>query len=228
MRDPEIHGHQNSAHQQSGQDPGQKQCTDRGVRDERIKHHRDRRRNNWSDCRRGGGDRCGIAGGEAPILAHHVDDDLADTRGISDGRAGHARKYQRCHDVDVPKPAFEPADGCNAEIEQAVRDGARIHDICRNDEKRNGEQKEALIDAVCQCLTDDPDRGACCQHIGHGRNDDRIGDRHSDSGQEEERSHHDHKFEAHFFCSIWVDSSWCRMCTSWSAPWRMHAHARHR
>ena len=157
MRYPGVHPHQDDAHHQARDDPGQKQAANRGVRDQRIEHHRDRGRNDRTDCCCRGGDGGGIAAGVAPALDHHVDDDLADASCIGHRRTGHAGKDEAGHDIDMTKTAAEPADKRHAEMQQPVGNRAGIHDISGHDEKRYRQKQKPVEQPLHHGFTGDGD-----------------------------------------------------------------------
>ena len=166
-----------------GNKAAQEQVADRGVGDERVHHHRDGRRDDWTDRRGCRSDRSGIAGRIPVILAHHLDDDLAEADRVGDGGAGHAREDHVGDHVDVAKSAAEAPDEREAEFQQPFRDRPRVHDVGGGDEQRDGEQQEAVEETLDHLLGGEPE----ILPLEH-----EIDDRGHDHGERNRRAHAGH------------------------------------
>ena len=122
-----------------------------------------------------------------PALDHHLDRDLADARGIGNGRARHAGKDQADQDIDLRQATAEAADNRLAEVEQPVADGAFIHDIGGDDEQRHCQDDEAVVDALDDLLGGETQVLPGDRQIDDGGDDHRMRDRRADGGQTEQR-----------------------------------------
>ncbi len=122
----------------------------------------------------------------------------------------------------MAEPAPEPPHRRDAEAQEPLGDRAGIHDVGGDDEERDSEKQEALIDAVEKVLADDPDRLAGGQHIGYRGEDDGIGHGHPDAGEDEERADAEQEFHAH---SSVIPRWWW---PSGPTPWRRMPQARQR
>jgi hypothetical protein len=76
------------------------------------------------------------------VVAHRLDLDGAQPRGIADGGAGHPREDHGAHDVHVAEAALHPADQGEREGVDAVRDACRVHQVSGEDEERHRQQRE--------------------------------------------------------------------------------------
>src|SRR5436305_970104 len=69
-RDDRIHDHEGDAEHHAGNEAAEKQVANRGVRDQRIEHHRDRGWNDRADNRGGRRDRARVSDRIAAFLGH--------------------------------------------------------------------------------------------------------------------------------------------------------------
>ena len=53
----------------------------------------------------------------------------------------------------MSKATLETANSGDTEVQQAVRDGARVHNVCRNDEQWHSEQDCAAIETLQNFLS---------------------------------------------------------------------------
>ncbi len=82
----------------------------------------------------------------------------------------------------MAEAAPQTADEGYAELQQSVADGAGVHDVGGNDEERYGQKNETVVQAVHEDFAYDADILACHSQIGERRQEDGIGNRHSDCG----------------------------------------------
>ena len=135
--------HHQERHHQTWDDPGEKELAHRHVGHHSVDHERKRRRDDGPERRGRGGD----ADRETKVVAmvaHGLDLDGAQARGIGDRGSRHAGENHRADDVDVAEPAFEPAHQRQRKVVNAVGDAGVIHEIAGHDEKRHREQREAV------------------------------------------------------------------------------------
>ncbi len=97
----------------------------------------------------------------------------------------------------MAEPAAKPSDRRNAEGEQPLGDRAGVHDVCGDDEQRNGEQDEAFVKPLHDLFARKRDilAGGC--KIDEGCQNDRIGNRSADAGEHEERRQAEKELLAH-------------------------------
>ena len=140
VRDREHHQHR---HHEAGHDAGQEQRADRRIRDHAVDDERQRWRDDRPQRRRGRGD----ADREllrVAVVAHRLDLDRAEPRGVRDRRAGQPREDDAADDVHMAQAAFHPADEPEREVIDAVGDAGRVHQVAGEDEERHGQQREAV------------------------------------------------------------------------------------
>jgi|GEM_PF-4556589 len=78
------------------------------------------------------------------MVAHGFDFDRSEPAGVGHGRTRHASEDHRGDNVDVAKPAAQPSYGCDCEVENAICDAGRVHQIAGEDEERDSQQREAV------------------------------------------------------------------------------------
>ena len=137
------HQHQRARHQQSRNDARKEQRADRRLRGDAVNDHRQRGGNDRAD-------RCGSRRDRArsfrvvALLLHRLDLDGPEARGVGDGRPAHASEDHRADDVRLAQSASHPADDRLREIEDAIADPGRVHQVAHEDEQRRREQRERV------------------------------------------------------------------------------------
>ena len=193
----EIHDHEADAEHDAGHEAAEKQITDRGIRDQRVKHHRNGRRDDRPDNGGGGRDGAGIGDRVATVLGHHADDNAADADGVGDRGAGHAGKDHIGDDVDVAQPAAKTADQDEAELKQPVGQAADVHQIGGEDEKRDRQQDVAVEQAVEDLLGRGAEIETRQQEIEDRGGDHGVPDRQAERAQEDDGENADGKGRRH-------------------------------
>ena len=82
-------------------------------------------------------------------------------------------------------------------MQQPVADGAGVHNVGGDDEERYGQKDETVIQAIHENFAYDADVLSPHGQIGERRQEDGIGNRHADSGQNEKRNQAKRKLERH-------------------------------
>ena len=178
-----VDRHLGERHQQARNDAAEEQVADRGVRDQRIEHHRDRRRDDRPDHRRRRRDRRRIAHRIAVVARHHVDADAPGAGEVGDRRARHAGEDDALRDVDVAEAAAEAPDQHVAEAQQVVGHLADVHQLGGEQEQRHREQHVAVVQAVEDLLGRGAEVEACEQQIEDRAGDHRIADRQAEQAE---------------------------------------------
>jgi hypothetical protein len=135
--------HHQQRHENAGNDAGEKQRTDRDIGHHAVDDEGQGRRDDRPQRGRRGGDADGKLRGVAVVL-HRLDLDGAEARSIGNRRARHAGEDHRADDVDLAKTALHPAHQRHRKAVDAAGDAGDVHQIAGEDEKRHGEQREAL------------------------------------------------------------------------------------
>jgi len=130
------------------------------------------------------------------VVLHRLDLDGAETGGIRDGGAGHAREDHRPDDVDVPKPAAHPAGDRNREVVDAVGDPRGVHQISGEDEERHRKQRER-VDAAGHAVQDHEVRDAG-DEVGVEQRGTGQRDKHGHAGEQHKKEDKDE--DGHFLC----------------------------
>ena len=188
-RDHRVHDHKRHAEHQTRDDAAQEKEADRGIRDQRVKHHRNRRRNDRPDDRGRGGDRAGIGDRIAVVLGHHADDDAADADGVGDRRARHTGENDIRHDIHVAEAAAKTADQNEAELQKPVSERADVHQIGRQDEQRHRKQDVAVEQPVEQLFGGSPQIQPIYQQIEDRGDDHRVADRQAGGSEQDDRDY---------------------------------------
>src|SRR5690606_6358295 len=129
---------------------------------------------------------------------------------IGDGRTGHAGEDDADEDVDLREAAAEATDEHLAEVEQAVRDAAGVHDVRSQDEQRHRQQHEGIIEPVEDLLAEQADVAPGREKIGDGGHDDGQGHRHAEDGEADEGDEREDEDGAHGSSPAFRASSSCQ------------------
>ena len=182
--DVETERHQRKPEQQPGNDAGHEQMRDRNgaARRERIDHHVVRGRDQQRLQRARDRD---VDGKEARIAAF---DHLRDHHRADRGRVGHrgsrdAAEHGRGENVHQRKAAADEADEHLGEIDDALRHPAFGHDGAGENEEGNGEERK-IVHAVGCLERDRFERNVHPERRKHGREAERISDRHAHQRKE--------------------------------------------
>ena len=122
---------------------GDEQRADRNRRQRRIDDEAEAGRNQVGERRR----RRGQRRAEGPVVAalrHLRDHQLGDGRGVGRRRARNAGQHGVGHHIGLTQPAAQMADKLDREIDQPRRNAAGIHHRRRENEERDGEQRERI------------------------------------------------------------------------------------
>ena len=179
------HHHQGKPEDDAGHVTGKEERGDRDTAArERVDDHDVARRNEETDGRGGNVHR----GGELAVIAfalHHRGHRAADRGGRGDGRAGDGAEEHAPENIHVGESAGQPADDDFCEVDQAPGDAAAVHELTREDEKRNREQREA-VEAGGHALRDHGGgRGGIERHEQRGDGGRADGKRDGHAGEEQ-------------------------------------------
>ena len=107
----------------------------------------------------------------------------------------------------MPEATPQPTDKGHAELQQPVADGAGVHNVGGNDEERYGQKDETLIEAVHEDFADDSNILSAHAQIDKRRQENGIGNRHTDACQDKKRQQTECKFRSQRLSASSVVSS---------------------
>ena len=79
------------------------------------------------------------------LLLHLRDQERADAGGVGRGGARDAGEEHADQDVDVAEPARQMADHGPGEVDQAIGDAGRVHQVGGQQEEGDGQQHEGVV-----------------------------------------------------------------------------------
>ena len=97
----------------------------------------------------------------------------------------------------MSQPAPEPANQGAAEIKKLVREGAHIHQVGSENEKRNGQEDVGAIKTGQHLLERDGHVLTLQKQVEHGRRKHRVPDGQADDGGYDDEGDGDAEFPAH-------------------------------
>ncbi|MPM49534.1 hypothetical protein SDC9_96264 [bioreactor metagenome] len=184
----EVHDeHHGQSHEDAGDHAAEKEGRHGGVSQAGVDHHGDARRDDDPYCGGRGGDAHGVFLVVAR-LDHGGDEHLAHSGGVRLGRARDAGEDHGDEDIGVGQAAPDISHKGDAEIHQFLGDFPVVHEVCREDEKRDGQQDEG-VESVEHLhehgeVGDEGNGGNACQ----GDNPDDEGDGDAEENEEHEKA----------------------------------------
>jgi hypothetical protein len=135
------------------------------------------------------------------VLLHRRDDHRPQCRSVGGRRSRYAGKEHARHDGDMCEPTADEADQRSGEGHDPFGDAAGVHQLARDDEERNGDEREG-VDADEGPRDDSVDRKRVVDKKRDRRRDAAgKGDRHVDEQQDEERREENRQHARHTSCS---------------------------
>ena len=78
------------------------------------------------------------------MVFHGLDFNRTQPGCVGNGRAAHARENDRTDHINMTQAAFHPADEGQGVVVNAVGNAGVVHQVASQDEKRYGQQREAV------------------------------------------------------------------------------------
>jgi len=174
-----------ASYQKGRHHAAQEKRADRGAREHRVDHERNAGRKDRADDGAGGRN-CAAERQIVAVLFHCVYLHRADAGSVRDGRTGHAGEDERDQHVDVGQGAAPFADQGLGKVEHDLGDLAAVHDICREDKERYGDEHIAAVKHSHDLPHDQANVGLIPGQVEDAGGNHPVGDRHI----ENEGQHH--------------------------------------
>ena len=193
---PDVDAQHHCQHD-TGDHTTEEQGSDRGSREHGVYDEGDAWGKDGADgCRCGGycaAERCVVA-----VLDHRLDLHLADSRGVGDGRTGHAAEDQRYDHVHIRQGPTASTDEGFGEGEHGVGDFARVHHVGGEDEQRYGHEHIPGVQRSHRLSDNESDIAsgveqvidACGQHAVGDGNVEQEGQHQHDDGNPQRQVHY--------------------------------------